>query len=346
MMAEERHIQAALERLASVLLDPALEKGADPLFGYYYKRSRMLTPLGLKRYLLESAAVFDLCRMEGGRVLDIGCGFGLRLLCYYLLGSGLSTGIDVSQEMVSTARVILKRFSDCAINIEQGDFLTYSLPPSSFAVVTMIEAISHIRDTKSLLEKIKDVLEDGGTLYIQDGNNDLFPLSRIRTRREWRRSEYGPIDKDMVQYGRAVDKVSALEGRKRIIQESFPILDGKTVTELAIKTRGLWGEEIRQAVGQFLETGKVASRKSFLGINPYTGEFPELGFSPFQLIGQLRSLGFQCRLLPPPSSIIRFAAPNPWKTAWVRLRSPLLRKAPQFLLPFLSGPFTILARKS
>ncbi len=346
MTVEQGRIAVALEKLNKIVRDPGLTAEMPSLFSYYYKRSGTLTLAGLKRYLLESAAIFDLCQMKGKPVLDVGCGFGLRLICYSLLGSGPCTGIDISEEMACGAQVLLKRFPDLAVKICQADFLTYPFKPCSFTVVTLIEAISHIRDSRLLLEQVLAVLADNGILYIQDGNNDLLITSRIRIRREWHRSEYGPLDEDMVRDGRAVDRTPNLEGRRRIIRKSFPSLDDKITSDLATKTRGLWGEEIIQAVEQLLETGETSLEPTFPWRNPYTGEYPELGFNPFKLMSELESMGFQSGLVPPISAITECASPNRLKRVWAHVRSPFLKRVPKRLLPFVCGSFAISARKS
>ncbi|MBT9132994.1 MAG: 27-O-demethylrifamycin SV methyltransferase [Firmicutes bacterium] len=335
-----------IEELRKVILDPALRGRMKPLFWDYFK-STVTTEEGIRNYFLQSAAISQFLHISKEKeVLDIACGFGLRLICLTLLGCRKAIGIDISGEMIEGFRVLLREFPSLDIEAEKGDFLLADYPPSSFDVVILSEAISHIRDTQLLLDKIQHVLRPGGILYISDGNNDMFLLSRIRSRRDWKRSEHGPISEDMAKHGREVDKLCFFEARMKIIKELYPSLDGRTLKLTARKTQGMYGEEITKAVEGFMTTGKISQKASFPYRNPHTGEFPELGFNPFRLAKDLRRRGFQCRFVPPPWVYVGVppGVSRP-KAIAARVALPVLSKSPSFLLPFLSFGFCIVAVK-
>lgn len=340
-----------IQELQNVIFNPALKEKMKPLFWDYFEpmvTTNVTTKEGIKLYFLQNAVISELLETKGKKILDVGCGFGLRLICLALLGSRKAIGIDISGEMIEGFQILSREFPHLRIENKEEDFLYTDYPPSSFDVVILEESISHIRDTQLLLDKIQHVLCPRGILYISDANNDLFLPNRIRSRRIWRRSEYGPIDENMAKHGRKVDKLPFFEARIKIIEECYPSLDTEMVKVIARKTQGLWGEEIAKAVNEFLATGEIYQKASFPWRNPYTGEFPELGFNPFRLIKDLRGRGFRCRLVPPPwayTGLIKTTNFPRWKFYIANLLPSVLRKSPQTLLPFLSPSFHITAIK-
>jgi hypothetical protein len=111
----------------------------------------------------------------------------------------------------------------------------------------------------------------------------MFLPSKIRARRVWRTSEYGPIDPKMAKFGREVDGLPFYEARANIIQRRYPYLDEKVVRQLAKDTRGMFGKEITHAVEVYMKDGKKPKKPSFQYRNPHTGEYPEFLFNPKKL---------------------------------------------------------------
>ena len=339
-----------LKDFEDIVLNRSL-KDVEPLFRIYFKHANVLCVRGgLKRYFLEHAVIFKMLGAKGKDVLDIGSGFGLGLIIFALLGARKCHGIDISDEMIKGSSYLiedlLKKKPYLNIELKKGDFLLTEYPRASFDIVILKDAISHIRDTELLLDKVKKILRLGGTLYISDGNNILFCPNIIRIRRNWKRSEHGPIPEDIVKYGRKVDRLSFFEARVNIIKELCPSLNDEIVKLLAYKTRGMYGDEIVEAVKEFISKGKVSRAASFPYRNPYTGEFPELGFNPFKLARSLKQRGFSCKFVPPPWAYTgRGPSVSVLKNALATILSPFLKILPSFLLPLLSPSFHITARK-
>jgi SAM-dependent methyltransferase len=334
-----------IAQLQGVILDPALRGRVTPLFWDFFQRYAT-TEEGVRNYFLQSSVISRLCQInEGKEVLDIGCGFGLKLICFALIGCRKAVGIDISEEMIHGFRTLLREFPLLHIEAEKGDFLLRDYPSNSFDVVLVEEAISHIRDTEYLLDKIQYVLRTGGILYIKDSNNDMFPLSRLRSRRGWERSEHGPVPENMARCGREVDRRCFFEARIEIIHKLYPSLDDKTLKLMARKTQGMYGEQIAKAAEEFMKTGKVCQKASFLYRNPYTGEFPELGLNPFKLTKDLQGRGFECKFVPPAWAYVENISHRRWERLAISLLSPALRNCPHILLPFLGPYFCILATK-
>ncbi len=336
-----------LERLCKVLLDPNLTQEMPPLFFDYFGQA-VTTREEIKGYFDDTATILRLLNLpdiEKKEFLDIGCGFGLRSICISLLGCKSCFGVDISSDMLSGFKTLLKKLPDLNITIRNEDFLLGDYQPNSFDVVILHEAISHIRDTNLLLDKVKEVLRPSGVLYISDGNNDLFFIRRRGLRKRWQKSEYGPIDEYMAHHGRQVDRLPFFQARMEIISQSYPELDQNTLKTIAQKTQGMWGEQITRATKNFLETGKIEEQIFFPYRNPYTGEFSELSFNPFTLVKRLERRDFRCRFVPPCWAYLGARSHKPWKIIAAKILSPILKSSPGFVIPILSPSFDIVATK-
>jgi SAM-dependent methyltransferase len=291
-----RKYSREIGELERVILSPAMRKRISPFF-YDYFKSTVTNEKELREYFLASVVISRELSMKGKRILDVGCGLGLRLICLALAGAREAIGIDISEVMTKEFRTLLREFPRLKIEVVKGDFLTADFPPDSFDVVIVQEAISHIRDTHLLLDKARRVLHPGGTLYVSDCNNDLYLPSRIRNRRLWRESESVPISERESRYWREFDKLNSFQGRMKIIRRRYPRLDEKTLVLIARKTQGMYGEEITKATEEFMTTGKISHKVSFRYRNPFTGEFPELGINPLRLARDMKRRGFKCTFL-------------------------------------------------
>jgi SAM-dependent methyltransferase len=339
----EKQIQALL----GVTSNPAI--GKTPIFHLYYGDS-LGSKDAVQRYFTETSIIFDLLEAKGKDVLDIGCGLGLRSIIMSLLGSRKVVGIDISEEMIKAFQTVLKEFPYLDVEAKKGDFLLTDYPSESFDAVILYEAISHIRDTRLLLDKIRDVLRQDGILYVSDGNNDFFLPTRFRARRQWQKAEWGPSDERMAKYGREVDRLCFFDARKKIIQSLCPSIESGTLEMIARKTQGMYGDMITKAVVEFNSTGKIRQKATFPYRNPYTGEFPELTLNPFKLIRALRHRRFRCRFVPRPYSYMGVSprisiAMMFWQGIGARAISAVQRNSPNSLIPLLDPRINIIATK-
>lgn len=219
----DNSISKNVEELETVILNSNLRNYMKPFFYDYF--NRVLTIKGIRNYFMENAIIFELLNAKEKDILEVGCGFGLRLISMALMGARKVVGIDISEEMIEGFQELIRRFPHLDIDAKKGDFLLTNYSPSSFDVVLLIEAISHIRDTQLLLDQIQDVLRPNGILFISDGNNDLFLPTRIRIRKGWKKAEKGPIDEKMAKYGRAyVGTMNSARWRCYIASLLSPIL--------------------------------------------------------------------------------------------------------------------------
>ncbi len=136
-------------------------------YGYQNKsdlafRYRFLAQL-MSPYLYNWAPVRKyIYHVNGGRVLDIGCGNGQILSAYRRLGWD-THGIEVSEDSAKVAR-------QAGHNIIVGELPDIHLPDAYFDAVTMWDALEHIHNPAQVLTEISRILRPGGKVYLSVPN--------------------------------------------------------------------------------------------------------------------------------------------------------------------------------
>ena len=105
-----------------------------------------------------------------GRLLDVGCGAGQLLVAAE--GCGWSA---VGQEVSASGLQwldSLKSSSGARFELVRDDLLSASLPPASFAAITLIEVLEHLAAPAATLARCWSLLEPGGVLYMTTPNFD------------------------------------------------------------------------------------------------------------------------------------------------------------------------------
>ncbi len=180
----------------SALLRPA-PREAD-LLGFYPPAYSFATGLGgesrLKRWLsaMEYSLFYhpmyraDARRVVGrthssaahrGRMLDVGCGRGLRLAAFRRLGYEVC-GADFQPEVVESLRTQWGIPGVCA----DANNLDQVFPPESFDVVTAYHLIEHVLDVNGLLRKCWTLLKPGGWLAVAAPLCDSVQAARLKSR--------------------------------------------------------------------------------------------------------------------------------------------------------------------
>lgn len=107
--------------------------------------------------------ILDNCRIcEGTRVLDIACGTGV-LFPDYISRKAVVTGIDISSEMVKTAK---EKFPQIEVICGDAEDYTFNC---QFDVIMIYNAFPHFPNPKSLIENLSKVLKNGGRISIAHG---------------------------------------------------------------------------------------------------------------------------------------------------------------------------------
>jgi 2-polyprenyl-3-methyl-5-hydroxy-6-metoxy-1,4-benzoquinol methylase len=136
--------------------DPVVRAYSRVRFGIL--RQRFLDEIG--QYLPES-----------GRVLDIGCGFGLFSLYYASTRPGLELrGIDLNERRIGMAREAATRLALRNVEYAVGDAALFRGEEASFDAVYLLDVVHHIPEeaVEPLIRETRRALVPGGRLLVKD----------------------------------------------------------------------------------------------------------------------------------------------------------------------------------
>lgn len=109
-----------------------------------------------------------------GKLLEIGCGRGEFLKVAQERGFEVS-GNDLNPSACEEANNRLK-----ADLVQCGDLNSLGLKPASFDVCVMFDVIEHARNPVQLLEKVRELLTETGTLFIVTPSLDSFSSKLLK----------------------------------------------------------------------------------------------------------------------------------------------------------------------
>jgi 2-polyprenyl-3-methyl-5-hydroxy-6-metoxy-1,4-benzoquinol methylase len=134
-------------------------------YGYDHLATSWLTELTAK--LLPFARISEVIRrVEGGTVLDIGCGNGEYLLRLRSIGWSCK-GVEFNDKAVSICR-------EHGLDIFHGDLKSANFASSLFDFVTAHHLLEHVPDPHELMGEIARILKPGGTLLIRTPNSNAL----------------------------------------------------------------------------------------------------------------------------------------------------------------------------
>lgn len=168
------HVIARSRTRAGVLRDALTRAYLHAAYGA--KRSRLLPALmtiapGFRAQL--ALQVFGLQAVEGGRLLDVGCGSGAVLERMADLGWKCE-GIDFDERAVEAARAR-------GLNVRVGSLEEQAYPAGTFDAVVMNHVIEHVPDPRAMLSECLRILKPGGQFACTTPNA-----------RSWCHSLFGP----------------------------------------------------------------------------------------------------------------------------------------------------------
>jgi|GEM_PF-2201613 len=112
--------------------------------------------------------------VEGKRVLDIGCQYGVFSL--YLAEKGAQvTGMDISPRWIARCqREACAKFPDKKFNFLAGDAQVLPFEDETFDIVVCSEVIEHVDHPGNVLSEINRVLLPGGVLVLSTPNTKSY----------------------------------------------------------------------------------------------------------------------------------------------------------------------------
>ncbi|WP_284945164.1 bifunctional 2-polyprenyl-6-hydroxyphenol methylase/3-demethylubiquinol 3-O-methyltransferase UbiG [Acidisoma cladoniae] len=115
-----------------------------------------------------------LAKPLAGEILDIGCGAGL--LAEALAKAGFSVlGLDAAEAAIAAARVHAQG-QNLPLRYRAGRIEDVIAEGTRFPVVTALEVIEHVPDPQVFLQRLAEVLEPGGLLFVSTLNRSLRSL--------------------------------------------------------------------------------------------------------------------------------------------------------------------------
>ena len=109
-------------------------------------------------------------RIEGARLLDVGCGHGWFLAVAARRGWECQ-GVDFLNDAG------IQEAQRSGARIHNGSIETTELPPGHFDLLTMWHILEHTRDPRGVLRRVAEVLRVGGLCFIAVPNRDAAGLA-------------------------------------------------------------------------------------------------------------------------------------------------------------------------
>ena len=115
--------------------------------------------------------------IEGGRILDVGCGNGqfTGMLVHSLASFESVTGVDVDRDALRQAG---ERFGTGQYTFLLAGAGDLPFPDESFDMVVISRALHHVEDPEKTLGEMRRVLSTGGTLLINEMIREVMTESQ------------------------------------------------------------------------------------------------------------------------------------------------------------------------
>ena len=120
-------------------------------------------------------------RLDGKRVLEIGCGqgFGIELILTHF-GAATVTGIDLDPDMIARAQRRIQPYADRA-SIAIGDVTAIQAPDASFDAVFDFGIIHHVSVWQHAIREVKRVIKPGGLFLFEEVSKQALDRWLYRT---------------------------------------------------------------------------------------------------------------------------------------------------------------------
>ena len=108
-------------------------------------------------------------RVEGLRVLEVGCGRGVGTeIILDRFGAARVEAFDLDPDMVERAKRRLSRFPDNRVRVTVGDAAAIAAEDSSFDAVFDFGVIHHVPTWRAAVAEVARVLRPGGRFFFEE----------------------------------------------------------------------------------------------------------------------------------------------------------------------------------
>ena len=151
-----------------------------------------------------------LSTIDGGRVLDAGCGDGrsTRLLADGLRSMRTIVGIDPDKNSLDEAR---RQTEDRRISYRQLSVMDLAAEPERFETVAIAHALHHVEDPVSVLTRLVSVLVPQGALIVNEALSDGLSPAQANAR-------------DIHHFKAEIDRMQGIEHRETYTAEGIRAL--------------------------------------------------------------------------------------------------------------------------
>jgi len=184
-----------------------------------------------------------LSSMDGGRVLDVGCGHGrfTRLLAASFGSIRSIVGIDPGKDSIDEAR---RATDDRRITYRLMEIMELAPFPPRFDTVAIAYALHHVPDPPAVLTRLVSLITPGGHLIVNEAYSDNLTPAQANGR-------------DLHHFKAAIDRLEGIEHRETYraaeIRALIAAADVQIVSECSeAPENGPRDEEIRWAT-QFID---------------------------------------------------------------------------------------------
>jgi len=130
-------------------------------------------------------------RVEGKRVLEIGCGRGVGTeIIFERFGAAEVHAFDLDQDMIDQARRALSHYPPHRLTLYTGDATAVKEPDASFDAVFDFGIIHHIPNWKDAVAEVARVLKPGGKFYFGEVTSQALGRWFYRTFLEHPQSQH------------------------------------------------------------------------------------------------------------------------------------------------------------
>ena len=120
-----------------------------------------------KRRMREIFASLTELKVQGARILEVGCGTGW--LSFKLCEFGKVTAVDLGVGFIEAAKTRHRE-----IDFRSGDIHTLDLSVNPFDVIVTLETFSHVPDQAAFVHRLSQLLKPGGYLLLTTQNKSVF----------------------------------------------------------------------------------------------------------------------------------------------------------------------------